>query len=118
MLPKDGRVILVESVIPADNAPGLGKIIDLEMLVMPGGKERSEEEFRELFDKSGFTLTRIVTTQSPLQRLRGSVRICNRGPGGEPGNGDRENRFSPPFSCVICQSSPSVPLDQRVEDTS
>ena len=66
VLPKDGRVILVESVIPASNEPGLGKIIDLEMLVMPGGKERTEQEFRELFEASGFTLTRVVPTQSPL----------------------------------------------------
>jgi O-methyltransferase domain len=66
VLPKDGRVILVESVIPANNEPGMGKIMDLEMLVMPGGKERTEQEFRELFDKSGFTLTRVVPTRSPL----------------------------------------------------
>ena len=66
VLPKDGRVLLVESVIPSGNEPGLGKIIDLEMLVMPGGKERTEAEFRALFDRAGFTLTRIVPTKSPL----------------------------------------------------
>jgi hypothetical protein len=66
VLPKDGRVILLESVIPAGNAPDLGKIIDLEMLVMPGGKERTEAEYRSLFDRAGFTLTRIVPTKSPL----------------------------------------------------
>ena len=66
VLPQDGRVILIESVIPAGNEPGMGKIMDLEMLVMPGGKERTEQEFRDLFDRSGFTLTRIAPTQSPL----------------------------------------------------
>jgi hypothetical protein len=66
VLPKDGRVILIESVIPAGNEPALGKIIDLEMLVMPGGRERTEQQFRDLFDRAGFTLTRIVPTQSPL----------------------------------------------------
>jgi hypothetical protein len=66
VLPRDGRVILIESVIPAGNEPGLGKIIDLEMLVMPGGRERTEQEFRALFDRAGFTLTRVVPTQSPL----------------------------------------------------
>ena len=71
VLPKDGRVILIESVIPAGNEPGLGKIIDLEMLVMPGGKERTEEEFRKLFDASGFTLTRVVPTKSPLSVVEG-----------------------------------------------
>jgi hypothetical protein len=66
VLPPDGRVVLFESVIPEDNEPGLGKIIDLEMLVMPGGRERTEKEFRALFDSAGFTLTRIVPTASPL----------------------------------------------------
>jgi hypothetical protein len=66
VLPKDGRVLLVESVIPIGDEPGLGKVIDLEMLVMPGGKERTEAEFRALFDRAGFTLTRIVPTKSPL----------------------------------------------------
>ena len=52
--------------IPTGNEPGLGKIMDLEMLVMPGGQERTEAEFRALFDRAGFTLTRIVATKSPL----------------------------------------------------
>jgi len=66
VLPPHGRVILIESVIPAGNEPALGKIIDLEMLVMPGGKERTEQEFRDLFARAGFTLTRVVPTGSPL----------------------------------------------------
>ena len=66
VLPKGGRVILIESVIPAGNEPGLGKIIDLEMLVMPGGRERTEQEFRALFDRAGFRLARVVHTKSPL----------------------------------------------------
>jgi hypothetical protein len=66
VLPKDGRVILIESVIPPGNEPGLGKIIDLEMLVMPGGRERTEDEFRRLFDRAGYRLTRIIQTKSPL----------------------------------------------------
>ena len=33
---------------------------------MTGGRERTEEEFRALFERSGFTLTRIVPTKSPL----------------------------------------------------
>src|SRR3954454_9513676 len=66
VLPKDGRVILIEGVIPPGNEPGFGKILDLEMLVMPGGRERTEEEFRALFAGAGFELTRIVPTQSPL----------------------------------------------------
>jgi hypothetical protein len=66
VLPQDGRVILLEGVIPPGNEPGFGKILDLEMLVIPGGKERTEEEYRALFAGAGFNLTRIVPTHSPL----------------------------------------------------
>jgi hypothetical protein len=66
VLPKNGRVILIEAVIPEGNEPAMGKIIDLEMLVMPAGRERTEREFRDLFDGAGFTLTRVVHTKAPL----------------------------------------------------
>jgi hypothetical protein len=61
-----GRVILVESVLPADNSPHLGKLIDLEMMAMPGGRERTEAEFRSLFERAGFSRMRVVPTQAPL----------------------------------------------------
>ncbi len=61
-----GKVILLESVLPAGNAPDFGKVIDLEMLAMPGGRERTAEEFDALFARAGFELTRIVPTRSPL----------------------------------------------------
>ena len=62
----DGKVLLIETVIPAGNEPHLGKLVDLEMLVSPGGVERTEEEFRELLAQAGFTLTRVVPTKSHL----------------------------------------------------
>ena len=61
-----GRVILVESVLPADNSPHFGKLIDLEMMAMPGGRERTEAEFRSLFERAGFSRMRVVPTQAPL----------------------------------------------------
>jgi hypothetical protein len=69
----DGRVILLEAVIQPGNAPDLGKLIDLEMLMMPGGRERTEAEFRALFSMSGFELTRIVPTTSPLSIIEGRL---------------------------------------------
>jgi hypothetical protein len=71
VLPKHGRVILLEAVIPEGNEAGLGKIMDLEMLVMPGGRERTEREFHALFARAGFTLTRVVPTTSPLSVVEG-----------------------------------------------
>jgi hypothetical protein len=61
-----GRVILLESVIRPGNEPDFGKVIDLEMLLLPGGRERTEAEFRALFARAGFEVTRIVPNGSPL----------------------------------------------------
>jgi hypothetical protein len=59
-----GKVLLLEWVLGAANEPGFGKWADIEMLALPGGRERTEEEYRELFAKSGFKMIRIVPTQS------------------------------------------------------
>ena len=61
-----GKVILLESLIPAGPAPDLGKFIDIEMLLLPGGRERTAEEFRALFERSGFTMTKVIPMKSPL----------------------------------------------------
>ena len=70
---RDGRVILLEAVIPPGNQPDFGKLIDLEMLLMPGGRERTAEEFASLFERAGFELTRIVPTESPLSVIEARV---------------------------------------------
>jgi hypothetical protein len=61
-----GRLMLIESVLPPGNQPDFGKILDLEMMVMPGGRERTADEFRTLLRRAGFELTAIVPTESPL----------------------------------------------------
>jgi len=63
---RNGRVILLESVIRPGNEPDLGKLVDLEMLTYPGGRERTAEEYRQLFARSGFRMTRVVQTESAL----------------------------------------------------
>jgi hypothetical protein len=70
-----GRVVLIESVLMHGNAPDLGKLIDLEMLLLPGGRERTAEEFRALFELSGFELTRIVPNRSPLSTIEAKVKV-------------------------------------------
>ncbi len=62
---KRGKVLLLEMMIPPGTGPSLGKILDIEMLVFPGGRERTADEFRALFDRTGFDLTAIVPTKSP-----------------------------------------------------
>ena len=68
---KDGRLLVVEGVIPPGNDPCFGKMLDLTMLTIPGGKERTEEEYRTLFKASGFTLTQIVPTKSEVSVIEG-----------------------------------------------
>jgi hypothetical protein len=61
----DGKLLLSEMVIPEGNEPHPGKMLDLEMLTSPGGVERTEQEYADLFERSGFRLNRIVPTRSP-----------------------------------------------------
>lgn len=68
---KEGRLLLVEGVIQPGNDPSFGKLLDLNMLVIPGGKERTEEEYRTLFKASGFNLTKIVETKAEVCVIEG-----------------------------------------------
>ncbi len=70
---QNGKVVLLEFVVPGGNEPHMSKIIDIEMLFFPGGKERTEEEFRELFAKAGLQVTRIVPTKSPFCVIEAEV---------------------------------------------
>jgi hypothetical protein len=65
------RLLLVESVIPAGNDPSFAKQLDVNMLLIPGGKERTESEYRSLFGSAGFVLTRIVPTQMEISIIEG-----------------------------------------------
>jgi hypothetical protein len=63
---EQGRLLLVEMVIPANNDFHASKYFDLIMLAFAGGEERTEEEYATLFAKAGFKLTRVVPTQSAV----------------------------------------------------
>ena len=67
----DGRLLLVESVIPPGNEPFAAKFLDLTMMLIPGGKERTEAEYRQLYDEAGFRLTRIVPTTTEISIIEG-----------------------------------------------
>src|SRR5262245_5341394 len=63
---KPGKVLLLESVLPSNNEPGIGRVLDVEMMFMPGGRERTADEYAALFDRAGFQLTQVVPTKSPI----------------------------------------------------
>ena len=60
------RLLIIEMVLPSGNAPHPGKMLDMMMLVGPGGQERTESEYRTLLDKAGFRLTRLVPTETAV----------------------------------------------------
>lgn len=57
---------IIDAVVPGPGEQHFSKFLDLEMLMLPGGKERTAEEFESLLDKSGFKLNRIIPTPSPV----------------------------------------------------
>ena len=61
-----GRLLVIEGVIPSGNGPSFGKLLDLTMLTIPGGKERTEAEYKALFKAGGFQLNRIVPTSAEV----------------------------------------------------
>jgi hypothetical protein len=65
-MPDHGKLLLVESILPPGNEPSPAKFIDMIMLLMTGGRERTEEEYRSLLHSNGFELTRVISTPSML----------------------------------------------------
>ena len=65
----NGRVLLVEAVIQPGTATSFSKYVDLNMLVMTGGRERTEAEYRALLDSAGLRLTRIIPTYTEMSIL-------------------------------------------------
>jgi len=65
-IPANGALFIVEMGLSERNQPSMGKIIDLYMLVLTGGKERSTDEYSALLDRAGFRLNRVVPTPSPF----------------------------------------------------
>ncbi len=62
----DGRVLIVEMVIPENDDPHPGKVLDMMMLTGPGGAERTPSEYAELLAASGLRMTRVVPTGSAV----------------------------------------------------
>jgi hypothetical protein len=64
-----GRVLVVDHVIPQGNSADWAKLLDVNMMVGPGGQERTREEFRALFARVGLRLARVIPTACPLSIL-------------------------------------------------
>ena len=65
-----GKLIVIEGVVPTGDRPHFTKLLDLEMMIIyPSGRERTEAEYRQLFQTAGFRLTRIVPTLAPVSAI-------------------------------------------------
>jgi hypothetical protein len=62
----DSRLLIIEMVLPSGDTPHPGKLLDMMMLVGPGGQERTEQEYADLLAKAKLRLARVVPTESPV----------------------------------------------------
>jgi hypothetical protein len=65
-----GRIVLIETVLPPANQPSFGKWLDLMMLLV-GGRERTEEQYRTLFARANLRLSRVVPTAHEVSIIEG-----------------------------------------------
>ena len=64
---ENGKVLVVEMIVPPGNEPSLAKMVDVEALIMSAGAvERTEEQYRDLLSAAGFRLTKVISTRSPM----------------------------------------------------
>jgi ubiquinone/menaquinone biosynthesis C-methylase UbiE len=71
VMPAHGRLLVIEMVIKPRNEPQPAKWLDLNMLVLPGGRERTEAEYRDMYAKAGFRLERVVPTPTENSVIEG-----------------------------------------------
>jgi hypothetical protein len=62
----DARLLLMEEIITPDSEFAPAKILDIQQMLMQGGRERSLEEYRQLLEAAGFELIQVISTQSNL----------------------------------------------------
>jgi hypothetical protein len=68
-MPTHARVLIIESVVPPTPGPHLSKELDIAMMALPGGMERTQDEYGGLASKSALRLKLIVETMSPYSIL-------------------------------------------------
>jgi hypothetical protein len=69
-MPAEARLLVIENVLLDGGGP-FGRLLDLHMMVVLGGRERTEAEYRQLFAAHGFRLTRVVPTAGDISVLEG-----------------------------------------------
>ena len=68
-MPQHAQVLIIETVVPPTPGPHLSKELDIVMMALPGGMERTQEEYARLAAKCGLRLKGMVETMSPYSIL-------------------------------------------------
>jgi hypothetical protein len=71
VIPANGRLLVVECVVPAGNERSISKDFDMAMMTLPGGVERTEAEFRSLLEQAGFKVTSVTPTSTMVSVVEG-----------------------------------------------
>jgi hypothetical protein len=72
---RQARLLICERIVPAGNEPSSAKLNDLHMLLTNhGGKERTEQEYRQLLEAAGFGLARVIPTRSAWSVIEAAKR--------------------------------------------
>lgn len=67
------KLLVVEMLVPPGNEPSMAKLLDLEMLVITGGRERTLEEYRRLLEVSGFQVSNVTPTKAGVCLMEGGI---------------------------------------------
>lgn len=68
-MPAHARVLIIETVVPPTPGPHLAKELDIAMMALPGGMERTQEEYASLAARCALRMNRMVETMSPYSIL-------------------------------------------------
>jgi ubiquinone/menaquinone biosynthesis C-methylase UbiE len=63
------RVLVLEAPLPSDESPGPGRWLDLQVMLLCGGRERTVEEYAGPFEQAGLCLARVIPTRHPAMTI-------------------------------------------------
>lgn len=67
--PAAAKLLVLESIVPDDPGPDWSKMLDIVMLTLLGGRQRTQQEYEALFARSGFVLQREIDTHAGISIL-------------------------------------------------
>ena len=71
--PEGARLLLIETIVPEDPGPHWSKMLDIHMLTLLGGRQRTVQEYQELLAPAGFVLEREIDTRAGISILEATA---------------------------------------------